>query len=370
VHDIDQRSVFRSCAARLALASLIALAIGCTSGSSASRAGGKPDWVRGRSSEFPQHLYVTGFGVGSAPETARDSARAEIARIFRSQVESSVSSQTIGTTHEVDGRARSQVIETLEIATRVAAEGDFEGLYIAETWRERSTGTYYALAVLDKEKMRKVLLAELRSAADRVHGDLVRFDSAATNLGRSKALIAAVRASGEVDAIVARARLVGRPRVIGLPGRGEIERDLDQTLWDTRFEVRAIEVDAATGAPRGELPKLREQLEEMITRIGFKVAGSGRSGISGPPNVWLTCRMSLEEVPRDLATHFVRWEGVYELTGAPPGGPVVLASESSGGASYATARLARTRALTKGSSQLARDLEQQISRYLGEPGRH
>jgi hypothetical protein len=370
LHDIEKRWVFRSSAARPVLACLLGLALGCASGSSTSRSGGQPDWVRGRSSEYPQHAYVTGSGAGSDPETARDNARAEIARIFRSQVESSVSSQTTGTTREVDGRTRSEVIETLEIATRVAAEGDFEGLYIAETWSERSTGTHYALAVLDKEKMRKVLLAELRSAADRVHGDLVRFDSAATNLGRSQALIAAVRGSGEVDAIVARARLVGRPRVVGLPGRGEIERDLNQTLFDTRFQVRAVEIDAATGTTRGELPKLREHLEEMITRIGFKVVGSGRSGRSGAPNVWLTCRMSLEEVPRELSTHFVRWEGAYELTGAPPSGPVILASESSGGASYSTVRLARTRALAKGSSQLARDLEQQISRYLAEPDRH
>jgi hypothetical protein len=179
-----------------------------------------------------------------------------------------------------------------------------------------------------------------------------------------------MRASAEVDAIVARARLVGRPRVVGLPGSGEIERDLDQTLWNTRFRVRAVEVDSRTGAPRGELPKLREQLEEMITRIGFKVAGAPGKAASGPANVWLDCRISLEEVPRDLNTHFVRWEGVYELTGPPPEGPVILASESSGGASYATAGLARTRALSKGANQLARDLEKQISRYLKEPEGH
>ncbi len=80
--------------------------------------------------------------------------------------------------------------------------------------------------------------------------------------------------------------------------------------------------------------------------------------------------MSLQEVPRDFKGHFVRWEGSYELTGPPPEGPVILASEGSGGESYSTAPLARTRALMRGSAKLARDLESQISRYLTESERH
>jgi hypothetical protein len=114
LHHLDERTRHSSSALRLALAVVTALALGCAAGGIGSR----PDWVRGRSSEFPEQLYVTGLGVGSDPEAARESARAEIARVFRAQVESSVSSQTTGTTREVDGRTRSQVIETLEIATR------------------------------------------------------------------------------------------------------------------------------------------------------------------------------------------------------------------------------------------------------------
>jgi hypothetical protein len=353
-------------AALLSLACFVALTLACASGSPGS--GSRPDWVRGQSSEFPPELYVTGAGSGSDPETARESARAEIARIFRSQVESSISSQTTGTTREQGGRSRSQVIETLEIETRVSAEGDFEGIYIAEVWHDRRAGSYFALAVLEKAKMRGVLLEQLRAAADRVHGDLIRFDTAPTNLGRSKALVDAARSRGEVDAIVARARVVGRPSVTGLPGSGEIDRDLNETLWNTRFEVRAVEIDQTTGAVRGRLPKLEEQLEKAITGIGFKVVGP--DGRQRRPNVWLTCRMSVEEVPRDLEGHFVRWEGSYELTGPPPHGPVILASEGSGGESYSTASLARTRALMRGSAKLARDLENQISRYLTESERH
>jgi hypothetical protein len=261
--------------------------------------------------------------------------------------------------------ARSQVVEILDIQTKVISEGDFEGVAIAETWRDRGASTYYALAVLEKEKMRAVLLSQLRGAARRVHGDLVRADSAPTYLGRGKALIDALRASAERDATVGRARIVGYPVVENLPSTAEIARDLDAVLWHTRFQVEVQEVDQGTGAPRGDLPKLREQLEQVITEMGFKVAGDGAA-----PNVWLTCRMSLQEIQRGFDGHFVRWEGAWQLTGAPPHGPVVLSSKADGGESYSTASLARTRALAKGSAELSRDLERQISRYLRDAADH
>ena len=247
----------------------------------------------------------------------------------------------------------------------MVAEGDFEGVAIAETWRDRAAGTYYALALLEKAKMRAALLPELRGAARRVHGDLVRADSAPTYLGRGKALIAALRASATRDTIVGRARIVGYPVVENLPSSAEIARDLDAVLWHTRFQVRAQEVDQGTGELRGDLPKLREQLEQVVTDMGFKVAVDGAA-----PNVWLTCRMSLEEIQRGFDAVFVRWEGTWQLTGAPPHGPVVLSSKADGGESYSTASLARTRALAKGSGELSRDLERQISRYLRDAADH
>ena len=122
-----------------------------------------------------------------------------------------------------------------DIDTQVPSSGTFEGITIAEAWRDSATGTHYALAVLDKAKTRQVLLGQLRAAADRTHGDLVRADTAQTYLGRGQALLDAVRSSAELDAIVSRARVVGRPSVVGLPGTGEIERDSSDQRLTRRF---------------------------------------------------------------------------------------------------------------------------------------
>jgi hypothetical protein len=290
--------------------------------------------------------------------------------VFRSRVESEVRDQTASeTVSGPDGESRSSVVEKLSIDTRVSTEGSFEGVRVAESWHDEASGTWHALAVVEKEAMRRALRVELEAAASRIHGHLARADTAPTPLGRARALLEALGASRERDVGVSRARVVGLAKVLFRPTSAEIEHDLESTLWNTRFQVEALEVDPSSGSPKGSLPKLREVLEERITGIGFRVVGSG-SGPGEKANVLLECRMSLEEVPRGFDGHFFRWEGAFELKGAQPNGAVVLASQASGGESYATASIARTRALAKGAQKLAGDLEGQISRYLREASEH
>jgi hypothetical protein len=344
--------------ARLSAVALAALSLACASGG-----GARPDWVDGPASAWPEAAWVTAVATGRDADSASANARAELSRIFHSRVESTLRDVT-EFSNPGDGGATT-LIEKLAIDTTVSTEGSFEGVRIGDTWEERAA-TWHAVAVLEKAAMRRSLEAPLADSATRVQGHQARADSAATALGRAKALIDAVRASRERDGLVARARVVGRPPDAFRPSTGDLERDLDAVLAGTRFAVRALEVDPATGDVSGALPALREQLEERITRIGFQVASEGRSDA----NVWLTCRMSLQEVPRGFEGHFFRWEGAYELTGAPPHGPVVLASQASGGESYATRSVARSRALAKGAEKLAGDLEGQISRYLRERADH
>ena len=355
----------------VAIAGLVFLA--CAGSGPGAR--GRPEWVDGTASGSSGVTHVTAAASGSDLEAARRNARTELSRVFHSRVQSEVRDQTKSTF----AAGRSSVVENLSIDTRVSTEGSFEGVRVVKTWQEPKTGTWHALASVEKEAMRRTLLVALKEAARRVHGDLVRADTAPTPLGRARALLDALRASSERDVIVARARLVGRPSVRFLPTTAEIEKELDSVLWNTRFQVRALEVDPSSGQANGDLPRLREELEKRITRIGFRVVGFvAVEGTGSAPlqpeaeqaNVFLTCRMSLEEIPRDFEGHFFRWQGAYEVTGAPPHGAVIMASQASGGESFRTRSTARMRALTKGAEQLAGELETQISRYLGEGAGH
>jgi len=361
---------------QLATAAAVVAVLACASGSGVggadrTRGGGRPQWVESEDPRFPRNGYVTGVGSGSSRDTARSDARAEIARVFEARVEAVVADQATRISETVSGgRATSRVFEQLIVSTSVVTAGDFRELQVPETWFDRKTDTYYALAVLDKAKARAQLRPELEGAAKRTVGHLRRADRAATSLERARDLVAAVRASQERDSIVSRARLVGRPRVENLASTAEIERELAEALDRVRFLVRAVEVDATTGVPRGDAPRLQARLSQSITDLGFSVIDAGTSS-AGAGSLRLTCLVSLQEIQRDLPdTYFFRWEATYEIAGYLPHGPVVLSTEASGGESFSTRELARKRAIAKGSSQLARDVTQKISRYLREDSEH
>jgi hypothetical protein len=330
----------------------------------------RPDWVDGAPGAYPAAAWVSAASSGSTAGSARGNARAELSRVFHSRVESEVRDRSESTIRSAgDGRARTaaaeELIEKLEVDTRVSTEGDFEGVRVAEVWQEPHGGIWHALAVVNKAELRKALAAEIVEAGRRVNGDLTRADSGPTPLGVARALLDASRAGRERDVLVARARVAGAPRDDFRPTTAEIDQRLDAVLWETRFQIRAQEVDPSSGGVKGQLPRLREAFEERITGIGFRIAGNGEQA-----DMLVAIRMVLEEVPRDFDGHFVRWEGSYEVTGAAPDGAVVMSSQASGGESYPTLSVARTRALAKGSQQLAGDLQNQISRYLQEREDH
>ena len=353
------------------VSAVVAVAVLACTTHSGGGSGGRPPWLQGEHPRFPRSGYVTGVGVGSSLEIARNNARGEIARVFEARIEALVADQTTRIS-KVTSRAKatSETLEKLVVSTSVASQGDFQETYVAETWFDRAAGTHYALAMLDKAKMRARLLPELQGAAGRVVGHLRRADRATTSLARVRALVAALRASNELDSIESRARVVGRPRIENLASTTEIERELARALDGIRFIVQAVEVDPATGVERGDLPLFQTRLAESITDLGFGVVDVDSGSGSAAP-MWLACRVSLQEIPRNLPnTHFYRWEAAYQVAGRPPSGPVLLAMEASGGESFSTPELARKRAIAKGSSELAQDVTRKVSRYLMESSEH
>lgn len=346
--------------------SLAGLAAGLSLACAGIGSSPRPDWVDGPPAAWPADRFVTASASGDGAESARGNARAELARVFHSRVASEVRDRSEATRVSRDGEApRSTVVEKLSIDTRVESEGEFEGVRVPELWRDPQAELWYALAVADKAELRRALDAELAETARRIQGHLTRARTAATPLGRARALLDAVRVARARAVLAGRARVAGAPPDDFRPTAAEIDRQLDAVLWDTRFQVVARELDPTTGAPRAELPRLREVFEERLTGIGFRLAGVGEDA-----NLVLTARMTLQEVPRGFDGHFVRWEGAYELAGAPPDAAVLFSSQGSGGESYSTLEIARTRALARGASRLADDLRGQIARYLQEPDDH
>lgn len=125
---------------------------------SPSHAKRAPDWLEGTSNKYPEPRYF--IGVGSVPlglggerqqmDRAGDKARAEIAKILRSDIEVETRSERLVTgasARKFKGQA-SRSLQS-EIVRASAAE-ILEGVEIKQYYRDKRSKMLYALAVLDR----------------------------------------------------------------------------------------------------------------------------------------------------------------------------------------------------------------------------
>jgi len=80
----------KSCNRAMVFVALWAVLSGC-----ATSASSPPAWVTGRPDQYPESEYITAAGSGGSLEAARTSAKAELARIFSSRVESEWASESL-----------------------------------------------------------------------------------------------------------------------------------------------------------------------------------------------------------------------------------------------------------------------------------
>lgn len=145
-----------------------------------------PDWVAGKSGTYPDQYYITGVGSGDTRNEAENQARAQIAQVFRIQLNARFSTNKTETLRGTKGEGES--LDVTRSRVDVGTTKTLEGSEIADVWQDPQTMEYYALAVLDKEKASSRLAGQI-AALDSDLVDLTReADTAATKLGKLRLL--------------------------------------------------------------------------------------------------------------------------------------------------------------------------------------
>ena len=115
-------------------------------------AGKAPEWTNGSSAKYSEKIYLIGVGVGDTLDAARSSARAEIAKIFRSRIVQ-LGQETRSERNSQNGSSSQFAMQQdTALSTSVSTDELLQGVEIAETWLNDKQQTYYALAVLNKKK--------------------------------------------------------------------------------------------------------------------------------------------------------------------------------------------------------------------------
>lgn len=272
----------------------------------------EPDWIRGKSREYPDEFYIVGVGSGDTRHDAESRARAHIAEVFSVNIKADISVNKSETLRQHEGKVSGESKEITRSKIDMGLKKTLEGSEIVEVWQNPIDAVYYALAVLDREKAALKMserireldneLLKLGEEADTVSGkvnklklmllqrsllsDRLSLDSDFRIVSPSaKSIKAPFSYTEEISGIT---KFLQNDFVIGISGRGPGADVLAQTVTDL-FTGRGFMVDRTGG--RGA---------DLLIEINATTDPSTQ-----PVGEWYYCRWRVELNASDPSTHSV-----------------------------------------------------------------
>lgn len=210
---------------------------------------GRPDWVDGASARYPAEQYLLGRGAAAELDSAKDRARADLAKTF--QVTVSEESHDVQSITQQSDKTGTQQQGKLQISRAIDTRTDalIRGIEIADIWRDPATRHYHVLAVLARAQ-----------AARGLRQDIQDLDAATVRyLRESRAQ------SDPMKQIAAAAQAVAAQR----------ERA------DAQRMLRVIDASGQGVAPKWNLRELENDLGILLTRVKIapRLGGNDATGV-------------------------------------------------------------------------------------------
>jgi len=263
--------------------------------------GAQPEWIEGEDFRYPSSLYLAGVGYGPDRRSAEDRARAEIAKIFYSRIDSSntIYEEYLQETSDRESKVSDRF--SMEEITSVSTQKVLSGIMIAGIYQEKDI--FYALAVLDRDQAEKILHQKIMVMDEEI-GELFSVaQSQEDKLLRIRRLNECVRKFILRDAFNAELQIVGQSgKGIQSPFNfADIKEEMNQVLLRD-FSV-ALSVN---GTRAGEVG---QALVEALNRKGFSL-----SDASGDAVVIIKGTVEIKPIDQGLPDwKFVRWKIFFDL---------------------------------------------------------
>lgn len=262
-----------------------------------------PEWLEGRHEGFPEDRWVVSVGAGPNDTEAAAQAREKI---------------------------------TLD------TQGESEGIGIAETWTDTTSGTHWAMAVLD----RKALLDRLSSTRTAIDEELSATLARAAGAPPDQALAALTKARGLLatrDALHERLAHLGDRLPAADPDVAEVERRLASTRKRLPIEIESYEMHPTTGETADPIDGMRRALAQEVIDLGFPVSDANIGWGDTPTWLVVRSRLALERLqlhPTDQLVA-VRWDAALEIRDPDSGGQLLAELTEDGRGTHLNEREAR-----------------------------
>jgi hypothetical protein len=132
-----------------------------------------PAWIDGKDPRYSSQQYVVGVGKGPDKKAADLDARAEIARVFESNV-ASVAQDYQAAASTVNGSGKGVSVETQKssIYTEVTTKKTLSSIELRESAKDGST--HYTLALLDRAQCIASLTEQIETIDSKIEGAIAR----------------------------------------------------------------------------------------------------------------------------------------------------------------------------------------------------
>lgn len=341
-------------------AAVICLGVIASASMSCAWLGGKakPEWVDGRSSEYPPAHYLTGVGQADTRSNAEDQAYAAVARIFKAEVAAQAKDWESYWVVENHGVFNAERRLTIDNVTKVSTDKVLENVRIADVWYDSDGRSHYALGVMNRAQAEGALVEKIASLDRAIGADVAESRQGTDRLAKVRALRRAGRN------LVLREAYNTDLRVIRLSGQGtpsayqvnELSGELEHFLATNL--VLAVQVSGDHAEPVGRA------LAEGLIRQGLHVTTKPAGEDVGSPELIVrgTVRLFPIEV-RDPHFTYVRWCSDFEIV--EPGTRRVVGATAHGGKEgHLTEREATAKALRVMRQELASDVAKAIAAHI------
>lgn len=318
----------------------------------------RPLWIDGGSGPFPPAQYLLGVGQADSRPQATEQAYAAVSKIFKAEITAQAKDWESYLVVETRGRTSTEHRLTLDNVTRVTTDKVLENVQILDTWFDRKTRQYYALAGMNRAQTESAMVERLAELDRTIQTEVTEAHQTSDKLTHVRNLKRAaknlvLREAYNTDLRIIRSSGQGNPAAYRV---AELTKELEQFL--------ATNLGMAVEMSGDQADPVQRALVDGLTREGFSVVGRGPTSDAAPMELLIkgTVRVWPIEV-HDPQFRYVRWctDAVIEELSTHR----MIAAVSKGGREgHVTEREAAAKAVRVMQQEFASDLARSVAAHV------
>ncbi|MBW2333036.1 MAG: LPP20 family lipoprotein, partial [Deltaproteobacteria bacterium] len=311
-------------------------------------------WVDGDSIQYPSSKYLTGVGYDPDRKLAEDKARAEIAKIFVSKIDSRTRTYQDYLKITSKGRSKTEEIFSIQDITSVSTQKVLSGVRIAQVYQETGTRPiFYALAVLDRDQSAKILGYKIQELDQDIHQLLSRAKGEEDLLAKVKCL------KQSVQKFVIREAYDTELRIVSRTGKGisssihfaEIKGRLESIL------LRDFLIGVSVKGSRAD--EVQDALVQGLNQQGFSISQD-----LNRVNVLVRGNVEIKPLKRGTSEwKYVQWRAYFDMVDKKCGS-VFGSVNKTGRQGHLSLQQAENRAVRNIRKVLITEIAGEMKRYI------